>query len=292
MKLLYSITNWDEHYENNRTRGMKVMQWVPVPNKHDGEGFVELLSQPNGTTLYGAWHLILQVASKCKKRGVLAKDNGVPHDAQSIAAKTRGSLKAITEALEVCTRIGWITATEWSDSTSSDPALCPQSARSLPAVCPHPTEEEEKGREGIEKKEENPLPPTGGLLDEFGETEDTKPTSKAEQVPHKQFVEAWNQLGQPFKRILDWTDKRKDALRVRWGDATFREHWQRALEVMKRTSWANGNTERRWVADVDWFLKPGKALKFIEQDQPQARPVSQLRVGVVKQPIKYNGAPI
>jgi hypothetical protein len=155
MKPLYIITNWDDLYENNRTRGMKVMQWVPVPNKHDGEGFVELLSQPNGTTLYGAWHLILQVASKCKKRGVLAKDNGVPHDAASIAAKTRGSLKAITEAFEVCTRIGWITATEWSDSTSNDPALCPQSSRSLPAVCPHPTDEEEKGREenGMEGRE-------------------------------------------------------------------------------------------------------------------------------------------
>ena len=95
MRYLYAVANWNELFENNRTREMKVMQWVPVPNKHDGEGFTDLLGQPNGTALYGAWHLILQVASKCKKRGVLLKDTGIPHDAASIAAKTRGSVKAI-----------------------------------------------------------------------------------------------------------------------------------------------------------------------------------------------------
>lgn len=249
---LYSVTNWDEHYENNRTRGMKVMQWVPVPNKHDGEGYTDLLGQPNGTTLYGAWHLILQVASKCKKRGVLLKDTGIPHDAASIAAKTRGSLKAIAEALEVCTRIGWITATEWSGQTYSDPAVCPQVSRSLPAVCPHPTDEEGKEGKGMEGRETD-MSPSAAVGPE------------SEDTPHKAFVSAWNALGKPFAKIEDWHPKRQQMLRSRWGEPYFREHWQDALQVMQRLNWCRGETDRGWVANVEYFLKPGKVANLIEQ---------------------------
>jgi hypothetical protein len=33
---VYRIRNWSELYENNRTRQLVDMQWVPIPNKHDG----------------------------------------------------------------------------------------------------------------------------------------------------------------------------------------------------------------------------------------------------------------
>jgi hypothetical protein len=169
----YRITNWDELYENNRTRGMKVMQWVPVPNKHDGEGFISLITQPDGLALYGAWHLILQVASKCKDRGVLQKLDGTPHTAESIAIKTHSDASTIQRALDaLCApSVGWMECVNLDETNTSEtarslpavcpqsarslPAVCPQSARSLPAVCPHPTDEEGKGRNrrnGIERE--------------------------------------------------------------------------------------------------------------------------------------------
>jgi len=65
------------------------MRWVPVPNKHDGEGFQRIMREPDGMVIYGCWHLILQVASKClRDRGTLLRDDGTPYTAESISLKT------------------------------------------------------------------------------------------------------------------------------------------------------------------------------------------------------------
>ena len=86
---MYSIRDWAIHFENNRTRDMVKMSWVPVPNKHDGEGFQRIMRQADGIKIYGCWHLILQVASKCLRgRGTLVRDDGTPLTAEAIALKT------------------------------------------------------------------------------------------------------------------------------------------------------------------------------------------------------------
>ena len=65
------------------------MRWVPVPNKHDGEGFQRIMREPDGMVIYGCWHLILQVASKCLRcRGTLLRDDGTPYTADSLSLKT------------------------------------------------------------------------------------------------------------------------------------------------------------------------------------------------------------
>ena len=104
------ISGWNEIYENNRTRELQRMDWVPVSNHHDTHGFTSLMAQPHGTALYGAWMLILQVASKCKPRGVLCRAPGIPHTAETIAQITRSEEKLIQRAIEFLTRseIGWI----------------------------------------------------------------------------------------------------------------------------------------------------------------------------------------
>jgi hypothetical protein len=119
---LYRIRDWDRHFENNRTRELKRLDWVPVPNKHDGDGFTELLDHPNGMAHYAAWHLILQVASKCNPRGTLARDTigtipqdgagdcQTPHTPQSLARITRGDEKAFSEAIPRLVSIGWLEA--------------------------------------------------------------------------------------------------------------------------------------------------------------------------------------
>lgn len=84
----YKIRDWDKHFENNRTRTMKQMAWVPVKNKHDGEGFKMIMEQKDGIIIYGCWHLILQVASKCHERGTLLREDGSPITSETIALKT------------------------------------------------------------------------------------------------------------------------------------------------------------------------------------------------------------
>ncbi len=139
---LYKISEWTKQFENNRTRQLQKMDWIPVPNKHDGDGFTDLISRPDGPALYGAWILILQVASKCVPRGTLCRTISstsrtqvpdsdevvggaetqlsaggcglvtVPHTPATIARITRCPEELIKRALDVCQEIGWIEVTD------------------------------------------------------------------------------------------------------------------------------------------------------------------------------------
>lgn len=124
---IYRIRDWREHFENNRTKELKRMTWVPVPNKHDGDGFTELLDHPNGMAHYGAWHLILQVASKCDPRGSLLRDGAeggkTAHTPQSLARITRGSAVVFSEALPRLLKIGWIETCEYAAPSCGNPAV-------------------------------------------------------------------------------------------------------------------------------------------------------------------------
>ncbi len=33
---VYSVVDWSKNYENNRTRELKRMTWLPLPNSFDG----------------------------------------------------------------------------------------------------------------------------------------------------------------------------------------------------------------------------------------------------------------
>ena len=160
---LYRIRDWNCHYENNRTRVIENLRWVPVPNKHDGEGFRRLMAEPNGLVLYGAWHLILQVASKCSPRGTMIKGDGTPHDAASVSLKSGWrQVDDIQAALDFCsTQIDWIEVVIPETSGGRQAGV-----RTL-----SPNGMEWNGMEGIEGKgregnaDAPPAPEPGSLLD-------------------------------------------------------------------------------------------------------------------------------
>ena len=97
---LYRIKDWDVRYENNRTRELKRLDWVPIPNSHSGDGYTLTATQKNGAELPGSWLVIIQLASKCGKRGTLMRDTAAPHDAASISRISRISEASIKTALK------------------------------------------------------------------------------------------------------------------------------------------------------------------------------------------------
>lgn len=151
---LYRVRNWEKLYENNRTRELKRMDWVPVPNKHDGDSFTSLMAMPDGIALFGAWNLILQVASKCDPRGTLLRDGKKPHDSASLSRITRAPEKVIVKALQVFSSddIKWLDV----DTCDNPAGGCDNPA----PECGNPAGGclEGKGREGngIEVKEQSP----------------------------------------------------------------------------------------------------------------------------------------
>jgi len=109
MTKILQVVNWDKHFENNRTRELVQMRWVPFQNSFDSDGFIELLEDHEaGMAHFGCWVLIVEVASTCNPRGTLIRGNGIPHDARTISRKTRGYQPMFEEAITRLLKIGWL----------------------------------------------------------------------------------------------------------------------------------------------------------------------------------------
>lgn len=161
---IYRVKDWDSNFENNRTREMKHMAWIPVPNKQDGDGYIELIDHDNGAAHLGAWIAILQLASKCDPRGTLVRDNGTPHAPRSISRITRIKMNIIDEAItRLCSHdIGWLEVVD-----NQGFAVAPQEG----AGFPQGGDEEQKGTEQNrkEKKKKSEVDQIESMLSDIPE---------------------------------------------------------------------------------------------------------------------------
>lgn len=130
----YRIVGWLENFENNRTKELRSMQWVPMPTKHDGDGYTEFMDHPDGAAHFGAWCAMVQVAAKCDPRGTLLRDarNGVRlgHDAESLARIVRIPAAIMRAAMDRALSIGWL------EAISPETGELVESSQ-LPAGLPH-----------------------------------------------------------------------------------------------------------------------------------------------------------
>lgn len=151
MQTLYVIRDWDQHFEvaqSKRSKRPERTQWVPIPNKHDGKSFRRLMKMKNGPALYGAWVLIVQVASKCQVRGTLCDGDG-PLTAADIADKTLVDEKIIQAALDACSSkaIGWIESREYySERAPSAVGADSERAQQLSATGQDRTRQDKTGQ--------------------------------------------------------------------------------------------------------------------------------------------------
>ena len=61
---LYQIINWQGCFETHRTRGNDDQRHCLIPNKQNGEGYIQILEMENGESLYGAFHATILYLSK------------------------------------------------------------------------------------------------------------------------------------------------------------------------------------------------------------------------------------
>ena len=112
MKVL-SIVHW-HRYEHHDAKKCRRMPWVKTPTDQDGMGFLLLMDHQDGMAHFGAWNLILQLAAKCPRRGVLVTDGGRPLLAKAFSLKCHGSEKTFQVAIDRLVDIGWLEWVEWS----------------------------------------------------------------------------------------------------------------------------------------------------------------------------------
>jgi hypothetical protein len=143
MITFYRIREWARHFENNRTRDIKVLSWVAMPVKMDGDGYTELMDHANGAAHFGAWCAIVEIAAKCTPRGTLIRDvsqEGAvrPHDAASLARVSRIKVQIFEEVLARLVSIGWLelltVEPSYFTEIPQEGAAQPQEGASIPQV--------------------------------------------------------------------------------------------------------------------------------------------------------------
>ncbi len=144
----YRVKDWSVHFEKNRTRELKRMEWVAVPNRMDGRGYTALVDHPNGASHLGAWLAILEIASRSTKRGDIPQD-GATNTETCLARISRLPVQIFMEVIPRLVDIGWIECFH-IDGVSPH----------VPAEIPHPTAEsahyrEGNGREGYNTTEQD-----------------------------------------------------------------------------------------------------------------------------------------
>ncbi len=118
MSKLYKIRDWNLIFENNRSRELKSVNWVAVPNRHDGENFSAIMAHKNGAVIYAAWVLMVQVASKCDPRGTLLRGGQKPHNPTSLSLRTRAPEAWFKVALEYLEKeTDWLIIQELDDTS-------------------------------------------------------------------------------------------------------------------------------------------------------------------------------
>jgi hypothetical protein len=104
---LYRIRNWG-HFETNRTRVLKNLSWVPIPNDLASDGYTDLMEHQNGIGYFGVFIVCVEVASKCEPRGDLIRRDGTPHDLKSLSRITRIPLEWLKDAFVHLLRVKWV----------------------------------------------------------------------------------------------------------------------------------------------------------------------------------------
>lgn len=110
----YQIKNWNDHFENDRSRKREKCSFACVPNKQHGMGFLYIMSEQDGAAIYGIWCCIIGACSQQRFRDGWLTENGDmggrPWTAQDLAMKFRRPIQEIERALEVITsdRVGWV----------------------------------------------------------------------------------------------------------------------------------------------------------------------------------------
>jgi hypothetical protein len=99
MATLYVIPNWERDFENNKSRIIETLTWMPIQNHFDGKRINRIKKLTKPLEKYGAFHVIAAIASRCEYRGVLL-DNDGPVGPIEIADKTGFPLKELAAAFE------------------------------------------------------------------------------------------------------------------------------------------------------------------------------------------------
>jgi len=87
--MILRIADWAEHYENNRTKDIKVLSWFKCPIRLGGNGYAELVDHIHGESHFGIFIALAEYAANLSVRGTFADAKGMPYTPNSLARTVR-----------------------------------------------------------------------------------------------------------------------------------------------------------------------------------------------------------
>jgi hypothetical protein len=104
----YAVARWQEHFENNRSRELKALSWLPLPVLVGTDRYEELMDDPAGAIHLGIFTAASMIAARSRPRGFLLRDNGEPHDAKTFARLARVPHGVAEPALDRLVEVGFL----------------------------------------------------------------------------------------------------------------------------------------------------------------------------------------
>lgn len=143
----YRIKDWSSRYETNETRKLKSLSWVKLNNRMDGLAFRLLSKRKDGPTIFCAWVLMLELASKSTPRGDLSHNN-LPLSPGEMGEITGFPGEIFENAIKfLCDpKIGWIERISPSPGTPGENPGTPGKSPETPPVDEMRGEEKEERR--------------------------------------------------------------------------------------------------------------------------------------------------
>jgi hypothetical protein len=207
------VRDWDARFENNRTRELKKLEWVPVSNRMDDDAYLELVADGDGAAHLGCWLAIIGIASRCHPRGTLIRDNGTPHAAESLARISRLPVALLQGAISVLISIGWLEVVS-GDEIPQDGAGIPQVGAALSQDGAGISHRRKEGKEGRELSE--------GSESRFAEYRNAYPEPRR-NIGVKQASQSYREriAGTPgeHERLMEGLERHVNS-----------EQWQRSLD--------------------------------------------------------------
>jgi len=136
--MAYTIRDWDDTFENYRSRELKAPNYVSWPVRKDSESFQRLVRKPGGALAFGVFAYLVQLAARCNPRGTLRDDRG-DITADRIAFRLGISEKDATASLNLLASkdVAWVVDT--TPVQHRAPSMeCIDAARETPPILSTP----------------------------------------------------------------------------------------------------------------------------------------------------------
>lgn len=198
----------------------------------------------------GAWFEMLLLMFESQERGVLTL-NYQPYSEEDLAIVLHCELAKLKQILSKLLSKGVASKRESDGAIYCRRMLKDNELREIRA--------KSGALGGLKKASKMPSKP---LANSTPSSSSSSSTSVSISKDIEEMVSLWNSSGLP--KIVNFGSKRKVSLKKRFEEVFFRDNWRAGISKLQASGFCNGQNDRGWRADFDFFLRPGSLEKIME----------------------------